>query len=102
MHLGCATFLGLRDKGFCELDSLEIKGFAWSGGGKGIVRVDVSLDGGRTWVRGAQLPNRSSRPGSALETRVRHALAPLWRFRRPPASSSHRCQKREIHLRFGG
>jgi sulfite oxidase len=39
-----------QDGGFCELDSLEIKGFAWSGGGKGIVRVDVSLDGGRTWV----------------------------------------------------
>jgi len=30
-------------------DTLEVKGFAWSGGGKGIVRVDVSADDGRTW-----------------------------------------------------
>ncbi|KAI8617607.1 Oxidoreductase, molybdopterin-binding domain-containing protein [Chytriomyces sp. MP71] len=27
-----------------------VKGFAWSGGGRGIVRVDVSADGGQTWV----------------------------------------------------
>jgi len=29
---------------------LTVKGFAWSGGGRGIVRVDVSGDGGATWV----------------------------------------------------
>ena len=28
---------------------LNIKGFAWSGGGRGIIRVDVSIDGGKTW-----------------------------------------------------
>ncbi|KAM6294485.1 LOW QUALITY PROTEIN: sulfite oxidase, mitochondrial [Aegotheles albertisi] len=28
---------------------LTVKGYAWSGGGRGVVRVDVSLDGGRTW-----------------------------------------------------
>eukprot|EP00933_Yihiella_yeosuensis_P070685 TRINITY_DN78836_c0_g1_i1.p1 TRINITY_DN78836_c0_g1~~TRINITY_DN78836_c0_g1_i1.p1 ORF type:complete len:660 (+),score=140.00 TRINITY_DN78836_c0_g1_i1:139-2118(+) len=33
-----------------ELDDLEVKGFAWSGGGRGIVRVDVSLDDGQTWT----------------------------------------------------
>lgn len=27
-----------------------MKGFAWSGGGRGITRVDVSADGGRTWT----------------------------------------------------
>jgi len=32
-----------------ELDDIEVKGFAWSGGGRGIVRVDVSADGGQTW-----------------------------------------------------
>ena len=26
-----------------------MKGYAWSGGGRGIVRVDVSTDGGKTW-----------------------------------------------------
>jgi len=28
---------------------ISLKGYAWSGGGKGIVRVDVSLDDGKTW-----------------------------------------------------
>jgi sulfite oxidase len=28
---------------------VEVKGWAWSGGGRGIVRVDVSGDGGKTW-----------------------------------------------------
>jgi len=31
-------------------DDIEVKGIAWSGGGCGIVRVDVSADGGVTWV----------------------------------------------------
>ena len=30
-------------------DGLVIRGYAWSGGGRGIVRVDVTLDGGKTW-----------------------------------------------------
>ncbi|CAJ1405538.1 unnamed protein product [Effrenium voratum] len=33
-----------------ELDDIEVKGFAWSGGGRGIVRVDLSLDDGKTWI----------------------------------------------------
>jgi len=33
-----------------ELDDIEVKGFAWSGGGRGIVRVDVSIDGGQNWT----------------------------------------------------
>jgi len=31
-------------------DYLEVKGFALSGGGRGIIRVDVSIDGGKTWI----------------------------------------------------
>lgn len=30
-------------------EEVTVKGFAWSGGGRGIVRVDVSLDGGNEW-----------------------------------------------------
>ena len=30
--------------------SVTVKGFAWSGGGRAITRVDVSADGGRTWL----------------------------------------------------
>lgn len=28
---------------------MEVKGYAWSGGGRGVIRVDVSADGGKTW-----------------------------------------------------
>ncbi|XP_076805303.1 sulfite oxidase-like [Clavelina lepadiformis] len=28
---------------------IEVKGYAWSGGGRDIIRVDVSADGGKTW-----------------------------------------------------
>jgi sulfite oxidase len=28
---------------------ITLKGYAWSGGGRGVIRVDVSLDGGATW-----------------------------------------------------
>ena len=29
---------------------VRLSGYAWSGGGKGIARVDVSVDGGHTWI----------------------------------------------------
>lgn len=31
-------------------DTVTVKGYAWSGGGKSINRVDVSGDGGESWV----------------------------------------------------
>lgn len=31
-------------------DSVKVKGYAFSGGGREIIRVDVSADGGNTWV----------------------------------------------------
>jgi len=30
-------------------EEVTLKGYAWSGGGRAVVRVDVSLDGGKTW-----------------------------------------------------
>lgn len=30
--------------------TVGVAGYAWSGGGRGIARVDVSADGGETWV----------------------------------------------------
>ena len=36
----------IRDK---EKNTLNINGFAWSGGGRGIIRVDISIDDGETW-----------------------------------------------------
>jgi len=38
-----------------------IKGYAYSGGGRGIVRVDVSIDGGETWST-AKLGDGSQQP----------------------------------------
>ena len=32
-----------------ESTEVHVSGVAWSGGGRGIVRVDVSADGGKTW-----------------------------------------------------
>ncbi len=33
-----------------ENDIVNVKGYAWSGGGREIVRVDVSVDGGKSWT----------------------------------------------------
>lgn len=38
-----------KDDSVSELDDITVRGFAWSGGGRGIVRVDVTADGGRNW-----------------------------------------------------
>ena len=32
-----------------DSSEITVKGIAWSGGGRGITRVDVSIDGGLTW-----------------------------------------------------
>jgi len=29
--------------------TVKVKGYAWSGGGNGIIRVDISVDDGHTW-----------------------------------------------------
>ncbi|BFZ13812.1 hypothetical protein BsWGS_16851 [Bradybaena similaris] len=36
---------------------VTLKGYAWSGGGRGIIRVDVSADGGKTWHEARLKPN---------------------------------------------
>ena len=41
--------------------ALTVSGFAWSGGGRGVIRVDVSGDGGETWVT-AELGEGSEQP----------------------------------------
>lgn len=38
-----------------------LKGYAYSGGGRGIIRVDVSIDGGKTWMD-ASLEKGSEQP----------------------------------------
>ena len=41
-------------------EEVTVKGYAWSGGGRGIYRVDVSADGGKTWVSADIEPNGQS------------------------------------------
>ncbi|XP_061471465.1 sulfite oxidase, mitochondrial [Rhineura floridana] len=43
---------------------LTVKGYAWSGGGRRVIRVDVSLDGGRSWHE-AKLTGEEKLPGRA-------------------------------------
>ena len=38
---------------------VSIKGYAVSGGGRGIERVDISMDGGKSWVEAS----RTQKPG---------------------------------------
>ncbi|KAJ3118330.1 hypothetical protein HDU96_002487 [Phlyctochytrium bullatum] len=41
--------------------TVGVRGYAWAGGGRGIVRVDVSADGGKTWYD-AQVLRRPGQP----------------------------------------
>ena len=41
----CSPVQGAKVRG----ENLVVHGYAWSGGGRGIVRVDVSIDNGKTW-----------------------------------------------------
>ncbi|OQR84145.1 sulfite oxidase [Achlya hypogyna] len=43
-----------------EVDVMTIKGYAWSGGGRNILRVDVSLDGGATWQEATLAPEATA------------------------------------------
>jgi sulfite oxidase len=43
---------------------VELEGYAYSGGGREIQRVDVSLDGGRTWGQAAFLDDAEQEAGS--------------------------------------
>lgn len=39
-----------------DLQTVTLKGYAWSGGGRSVLRVDVSGDGGKTWHVAKLLP----------------------------------------------
>ena len=65
-------------------EEVTVKGYAWSGGGRGIVRVEVSTDGGATWheatLRGIeQRKNRELSVFSSL--RAYHLLTPSFTHR---------------------
>ncbi|EFJ47861.1 hypothetical protein VOLCADRAFT_81306 [Volvox carteri f. nagariensis] len=41
---------------------ITLRGYAWSGGGRGIIRVDVSADGGKSWTAAKLLPPAPGAP----------------------------------------
>ncbi|KAM4796025.1 sulfite oxidase, mitochondrial [Rhinophrynus dorsalis] len=55
---------------------LTVKGYAWSGGGREVVRVDVSLDGGKTW-RVAELTGEKQKAGQAWAWKLWQINVPL-------------------------
>ncbi|XP_006004738.1 sulfite oxidase, mitochondrial [Latimeria chalumnae] len=67
-----------KDGDHIPLGSKEItvKGYAWSGGGHEVVRVDVSLDGGKTWQT-ASLIGQEQKPGRAWAWKLWKLTAPL-------------------------
>ena len=44
---------------------MDISGYAWSGGGRSIVRVDVTTDGGETWTTADLGEGKDQSPGRA-------------------------------------
>ncbi|XP_026163859.1 sulfite oxidase, mitochondrial [Mastacembelus armatus] len=61
-----------------SVEEVTVKGYAWSGGGREVVRVDVSLDGGKTW-QVAQLRGSEHSPplGRAWAWKLWEITAPL-------------------------
>jgi len=56
---------------------ITVKGYAWSGGGKGIVRVDVSGDGGQEWHTAELINPTEQKPGHAWAWTLWQAKIPL-------------------------
>uniref|UniRef100_A0A2P2IVK7 Sulfite oxidase n=1 Tax=Rhizophora mucronata TaxID=61149 RepID=A0A2P2IVK7_RHIMU len=48
----------LEDVGFVKPGKVKVSGYAASGGGRGIERVDVSIDGGKSWVEAHRYQKR--------------------------------------------
>ncbi|XP_072521982.1 sulfite oxidase, mitochondrial isoform X2 [Salminus brasiliensis] len=67
-----------------DLEEVTVKGYAWSGGGREVVRVDVSVDGGKTWHvaelqsgEKQQQPSASPPPGRAWAWKLWEITIPL-------------------------
>ncbi|KAK7915447.1 hypothetical protein WMY93_011208 [Mugilogobius chulae] len=66
-------------------EEITVKGYAWSGGGREIVRVDVSVDGGKTWRiaklkssdEGQEDKNSTPAPGQAWAWKLWELTVPL-------------------------
>ncbi|XP_064617297.1 sulfite oxidase-like [Liolophura sinensis] len=60
-----------------DSDEVVVKGYAFSGGGRGIIRVDVSADGGKTWRTAELLDGSDQNPYRAWAWTLWEAVVPL-------------------------
>lgn len=58
-------------------DNLTVHGIAWSGGGRGIVRVDVSFDGGKSWVEAELKEGQGQKRGKAWAWTLWEVTGPI-------------------------
>ncbi|XP_057556718.1 sulfite oxidase, mitochondrial isoform X2 [Hippopotamus amphibius kiboko] len=65
-----------KDGETIESGEVTVKGYAWSGGGRAVVRVDVSLDGGLTW-QVAELDGEEQHARKAWAWRLWQLQAPV-------------------------
>ncbi|XP_031095982.1 sulfite oxidase [Ipomoea triloba] len=49
-----SAICSLEDVSVVKQGKITIKGYAVSGGGRGIERVDISIDGGKTWIEASK------------------------------------------------
>ena len=71
-----------------EKNTFNINGFAWSGGGRGIIRVDISIDGGKTWQM-AILKEGNNQP---------HNMAWAWTFWNLELNIPDKLKNKEIKI----
>jgi sulfite oxidase len=57
--------------------SVRVAGYAWSGGGRAVARVDVSADGGRTWAPAELSAPADNKPGRAWAASLYSIELPL-------------------------
>lgn len=57
--------------------TITVRGYAWSGGGRGISRVDVSIDGGKEWFSADLQPEPSQKYNKAWAWTLWKVIIPL-------------------------
>jgi sulfite oxidase len=77
-----------------EGGGVEVQGYAYSGGGRRIVRVDVSVNDGRTWHQAELLKDETMGSKSWAWTRWRWAVP--WRVLEEEEADGQRAGKREF------
>lgn len=55
---------------------VSLRGYAYSGGGREVIRVDVSLDGGQTWTQARFLDNSNKLADASLSAAAATSFAP--------------------------